>query len=232
MVTGVQTCALPIFAVFYIPEVDGVGLVHRGFPGVTPIGLRFGQLAETVGGGKQVPGFQGISFAYLRSKKLFAADGGWERIVWMTSEIKKRVYDAIPPELRDKIPTENEVKTVEELKQFLIKVGHPIVKRWKKAEEAKPAEEKKPEAAAPAPAAPTPPTAPAAPAAPAVPMAVPMPAAPTFPVAVTPTAAGITFSVTLPLQLMQPTGTPITITFKNVKIRAEKLVIKRAEEKK
>jgi acetyl-CoA decarbonylase/synthase complex subunit beta len=64
-------CGCFEIATFYIPDLDAVGLVHRGFAGTTPIGLRFSQIADTVGGGKQVPGFQGIGLLYLWSKKLF-----------------------------------------------------------------------------------------------------------------------------------------------------------------
>jgi len=144
-------CGCFEIATFYIPELDAIGLVHRGYTENTPIGLRFSQIADAVGGGKQVPGFQGIGILYLRSRKLFQADGDWTRIVWMPSELKERILDAIPPDLRDKIATEKDVSNVEELKKFLIEKGHPIAKKIiemekkvkevpKKVEKAKPAE--------------------------------------------------------------------------------------------
>lgn len=133
---------------FYIPEVDGLGIVHRGFAENTPIGLSFSTIADSTAGGRQVDGFHGISIEYMRSPKFLQADGGWERIVWVPETIKERVKDFIPKDLVDKIPTEKDVKNVEELKQFLIMKNHPVVKRWKKkAEEAaekKPSEEAKP----------------------------------------------------------------------------------------
>jgi len=140
---------------FYIPEVDGLGIVHRGFAENTPIGLSFSTIADSTAGGRQVDGFHGISIEYMRSPKFLQADGGWERIVWVPETIKERVKDFIPKDLVDKIPTEKDVKNVEELKQFLLMKNHPVVKRWKKkAEEA--AEKKPPEEAKPMkPAVPT-----------------------------------------------------------------------------
>jgi len=161
-------CGCFEIATFYIPDLDAVGLVHRGFAGTTPIGLRFSQIADTVGGGKQVPGFQGIGLLYLWSKKLFQADGGWTRIVWMPSELKQRVLDAIPLELRDKIATEKEATSIEELKKFLVEKGHPIVQKLRERERAEEKKEEKVEEKAPS-ITPTPPT-------PALPQA-PQPAA-------------------------------------------------------
>ena len=193
-------CGCFEIATFYIPEVDAVGLVHRGFAGNTPIGLKFSQIADTVSGGKQVPGFQGIGLLYLRSKKLFQADGGWERIVWMPSELKQRILDAIPPEFADKIATENEATTVEELKKFLIEKNHPIVQKWREKE--KKGEEKAP----PAP----PPTQPS------IPQLVVQPQ--------------VVSTTIMPQQVVTPpqvTG-GVVLVFKGVKIRAEKIVIKKS----
>ncbi|MEM0026925.1 MAG: CO dehydrogenase/CO-methylating acetyl-CoA synthase complex subunit beta [Ignisphaera sp.] len=226
-------CGCFEIATFYIPELDAVGLVNRGYGGLTPIGLRFSQIADTVGGGKQVPGFQGIGLLYLRSKKLFQADGGWTRIVWMTSELKERVLDAIPPELRDKIATEKEAKTVDELKKFLIEKGHPAAKKILEKErtaEKKMEEEKKSAEVQPPPqltqVQPTPTI--------QLPQVTPQPTpavvAPANLQAVTiPMPGGITVSVTIPTQLTQPRGPPINVVLKGVKIRIEKMVIKRGE---
>ncbi len=134
---------------FYIPEVDGFGLVHRGFKDVTVNGLTFVGIADSTAGGRQVDGFHGISIEYMRSPKFLQADGGWERVVWVPAEIKERVKEFIPTELVDKIATEEEAKNVDELRSFLKERGHPVVEGWK--EEVKPAEV----AAEEAPAAPT-----------------------------------------------------------------------------
>jgi acetyl-CoA decarbonylase/synthase complex subunit beta len=132
---------------FYIPEVDGIGLVHRGFKGQTVNGLDFVTLSDLTAGGRQVDGFHGVSIEYMRSKKFLQADGGWSRIVWMPSEIKERVKDFIPSDMVDRIPTEKEVSNLEELRSFLKERGHPVVQRWV---EAKPMEAEAPkEVAAP-----------------------------------------------------------------------------------
>lgn len=116
---------------FYIPEVDGIGIVHRDFRGPTVNGLPFSTLASETGGGKQIEGLVGIAIEYMRSSKFFQADGGWNRVVWLPAAVKERVKDAIPPELYSKIPTENELKTTDELKKFLEAHDHPVVARWK-----------------------------------------------------------------------------------------------------
>jgi acetyl-CoA decarbonylase/synthase complex subunit beta len=116
---------------FYIPEVDGIGIVHRGFKDVAINGLTFSNIADSTAGGRQVDGFHGISIEYMRSPKFLYANGGWNRIVWMPASVKERVHEFIPKELVDKIATENEVKNIEELKSFLETKGHPVVERWK-----------------------------------------------------------------------------------------------------
>jgi acetyl-CoA decarbonylase/synthase complex subunit beta len=121
---------------FYIPEVDGLGIVHRGYKDLAVNGLAFSTLADSTAGGRQVEGFHGLSIEYMRSQKFLQADGGWKRVVWMPKEIKERVKDFIPAELIDKIATEEEAKTIQELKVFLSDYDHPVVERWKEAEAA------------------------------------------------------------------------------------------------
>ena len=116
---------------FYIPEVDGLGIVHRGFKEVTVHGLPFSTMADSTAGGRQVDGFHGLSIEYMRSPKFLQVDGGWNRIVWMPSSVKERVKDFISKEVVDKIATENDVKTVDELKAFLKDHKHPVAQRWK-----------------------------------------------------------------------------------------------------
>jgi len=128
---------------FYIPEVDGFGVVHRGYKDVTVNGLAFSTLADSTAGGRQVDGFHGISIEYMRSPKFLQADGGWKRIVWIPKEIKERVKEFIPAELADKIATEDEAKTIDDLKTFLEEQDHPVVANWKEEvpiEEAVPVE--------------------------------------------------------------------------------------------
>jgi len=116
---------------FYIPEADGLGIVHRAFEGTTVNGLPFSTMADSTAGGRQVNGFHGVSIEYMRSPKFLQVDGGWNRVVWMPASIKERVKDFIPEGVVDKIATENNVKTVDELKAFLEEKEHPVVERWK-----------------------------------------------------------------------------------------------------
>lgn len=120
---------------FYIPEVDGFGLVYRDFKGATVNGLPFATMADSTAGGRQVDGFHGVSIEYLRSPKLLQADGGWNRIVWIPSNIKNRVKDFIPAEVVDKIATEKDVENIPQLKDFLTSKNHPVVEKWVAEEE-------------------------------------------------------------------------------------------------
>src|SRR5512136_558814 len=118
-----------------LPEVNGVMVVNREFTGDTPCGMSFSTLAGTIGGGAQTPGFAGISKAYILSERFLQAEGGIARLVWMPSMLKeeleprlrKRLGDIGSPVLIEKIATENEAKTLEELQSFLEKVGHPAL---------------------------------------------------------------------------------------------------------
>jgi acetyl-CoA decarbonylase/synthase complex subunit beta len=118
---------------FYIPEVEGFGVVNRGFPSVTVNGLPFSTLADSTAGGRQIDGFHGMSIEYMRSKKFLAADGGWNRVVWMPKEVKERVKDYIPIDVVDKVATEEDVQNIDDLKAFLKEKDHPVVTRWAEA---------------------------------------------------------------------------------------------------
>jgi acetyl-CoA decarbonylase/synthase, CODH/ACS complex subunit beta len=115
---------------FYIPEVEGFGVVHRNYKGDTVNGLNFVTISDLTAGGRQVDGFHGLSLEYMRSPRFLQADGGWNRIVWMPAEIRERIKDYMPPEIIPKIATENDVKSLDELKAFLKTKEHPIVKTW------------------------------------------------------------------------------------------------------
>lgn len=116
---------------FYIPELDGIGIVDRDFSGETPLGIPFSAMAGQCSGGKQVEGFTGLSLEYMRSPKFLQADGGFERIVWLPKEIKDSLDDYIPEDLRDKIPTEEDGSNLKEIRSFLEEKGHPIMERIK-----------------------------------------------------------------------------------------------------
>jgi acetyl-CoA decarbonylase/synthase complex subunit beta len=122
---------------FYIPEVDGFGVVHRNYKGETVNGLNFVTISDLTAGGRQVDGFHGLSIEYMRSPRFMAADGGWDRVVWIPQDVKERIKDYMPPEIIPKIATEDDVSSLDELKTFLREQNHPIVEGWTEA----PAEE-------------------------------------------------------------------------------------------
>jgi acetyl-CoA decarbonylase/synthase complex subunit beta len=115
---------------FYIPEVKGYGLVTRSYRGETVNGLSFVILSDMTAGGRQVDGFHGISLEYMRSPKFLIADGGMNSVVWMPQEIKNRLKGFVSDEVLTRIPTEEDVSGIEELKAYLVDVGHPVVGKW------------------------------------------------------------------------------------------------------
>jgi len=114
---------------FYIPELDGIGIVNRDFRGETPLGIPFSAMAGQCSGGKQVEGFSGLSLEYMRSPKFLQADGGYSRIVWMPKELKDSLIEFIPEDLRDKIATEEDATSIKEIRRFLREKGHPVLER-------------------------------------------------------------------------------------------------------
>ncbi len=115
--------------VYYIPEADAFGVVHREYKGETVIGETFSHMAGETSGGKQIEGRLGTGLQQLRSAKFIQADGGLARIVWMPKELKERFKDVLEAKgLYDKIASEEDVKNVDELLTFLEKAGHPWLK--------------------------------------------------------------------------------------------------------
>jgi acetyl-CoA decarbonylase/synthase complex subunit beta len=187
---------------FYIPEVDGFGVVHRNYKGQTVNGLDFVTISDLTAGGRQVDGFHGLSIEYMRSPKFLQADGGWDRVVWMPKDIMERIKEYLPPEIVPKIATEESVPDMDGLKKWLQDKDHPIVKTWK-AEPEKPAE--------------------------AAPQMTPQQQAAmtgfTVPTLELPASA-------LPMSALQglPPGMSFKIILKNAKIKAERVIIRVVKE--
>ncbi|OFW60663.1 MAG: CO dehydrogenase/CO-methylating acetyl-CoA synthase complex subunit beta [Actinobacteria bacterium RBG_16_64_13] len=118
-----------------IPEANGVMVVSREDPSMTPAGMTFSTLAGVAGGGLQTPGMMGVGKYYLLSRKFISADGGFKRIVWMSSVLKGMMADELKgvceregdPDLLDKIADERSATTVEELLPFLEEHQHPAL---------------------------------------------------------------------------------------------------------
>jgi acetyl-CoA synthase len=121
--------------VMLIPEANGVMVVSREDTSMTPAGMTFSTLAGIAGGGLQTPGVMGVGKFYLISPKFISADGGFKRIVWMSSVLKETMADELravaeregDPDLLDKIADEREVSTVDELLAWLEAHGHPAM---------------------------------------------------------------------------------------------------------
>ncbi len=118
-----------------LPTCNGIMVVNRDFLGMTPSGMKFTSLAGMAGGGMQTPGFMGVSKHYMTSKKLFKAEGGLKRVVWLPKMLKDEIADKLKevcegigmPELFDMIATEEQGTTEEEILEFLKEKGHPAL---------------------------------------------------------------------------------------------------------
>ena len=121
--------------VMVIPEANGVMVVSREDTSMTPAGMTFSTLAGLAGGGLQTPGVMGVGKYYLTSPKFISADGGFKRVVWMSSFLKQSMAEEFKavaeregdPDLLDKIADENVCTEVDELLVYLEQVGHPAL---------------------------------------------------------------------------------------------------------
>jgi len=139
--------------VMVIPEVNGVMVVSREDTGMTPAGMTFSTLAGIAGGGLQTPGVMGVGKFYLASPKFISADGGFKRVVWMSSILKQSMADEFLasaeregiPDLVDLIADGTTVTTVEELEAWLKEKEHPALEMGpmeaKEPQEKEPADE-------------------------------------------------------------------------------------------
>jgi acetyl-CoA synthase len=118
-----------------IPEANGIMVVSREDPSMTPAGMTFSTLAGMAGGGLQTPGVMGHGKYYLLSPKFISADGGFKRVVWMSSFLKQSMAAEFKqvaeregdPDLIEKIADESVATTVEELLPFLEAKNHPAL---------------------------------------------------------------------------------------------------------
>ncbi|HET9590491.1 MAG TPA: CO dehydrogenase/CO-methylating acetyl-CoA synthase complex subunit beta, partial [Anaerolineales bacterium] len=121
--------------VMLIPEANGVMVVSREDTSMTPAGMTFSTLAGIAGGGLQTPGVMGVGKFYLISPKFISADGGFKRVVWMSSILKQTMSDEFKavceregdPDLLDRIADERNVTTVEDLLAWLEAHNHPAM---------------------------------------------------------------------------------------------------------
>ncbi|MCX6082946.1 MAG: acetyl-CoA decarbonylase/synthase complex subunit alpha/beta [Chloroflexi bacterium] len=121
--------------VMLIPEANGVMIVSREDTSMTPAGMTFSTLAGIAGGGLQTPGVMGVGKFYLISPKFISSDGGFKRVVWMSSVLKETMADEFrvvaeregDSELLERIADERSVGTVDELLAWLEAHQHPAM---------------------------------------------------------------------------------------------------------
>ncbi len=131
----VKNCGCFECIAMLIPEANGIMVVSREDPSMTPAGMTFSTLAGMAGGGLQTPGVMGVGKYYLLSKKFISADGGFKRVVWMSSFLKETMAEELKevairegdPDLIDKIADERVATTVEELLAYLEEKEHPAL---------------------------------------------------------------------------------------------------------
>jgi len=121
--------------VMLIPEANGVMVVSREDTSMTPAGMTFSTLAGIAGGGLQTPGVMGVGKFYLISPKFISADGGFKRVVWMSSVLKETMAEELravaeregDPDLIGKIADDRGASTVEELLAWMEEHNHPAL---------------------------------------------------------------------------------------------------------
>lgn len=118
-----------------VPEANGVMIVSREDTSMTPAGMTFSTLAGMAGGGLQTPGIMGHGKFYILSPKFISADGGFKRVVWMSSILKEQMAEQLrkvaeregDPELVEKICDERIATDVEGLVAYVTAKGHPAL---------------------------------------------------------------------------------------------------------
>ena len=119
-----------------LPMTNGVMIVDRNYPGMSPCGMKFSTLAGEVGGGRQTPGFVGHSRRYILSPKFISADGGIARVVWMNKSLKDEIADEFNERAKaeglgdnfiDKIADETVAEEEEPLMEWLAAREHPAL---------------------------------------------------------------------------------------------------------
>jgi acetyl-CoA synthase len=138
--------------VMVIPEVNGVMVVSREDTEMTPAGMKFSTLAGMAGGGIQTPGVMGVGKFYLVSPKFISADGGFKRVVWMSSVLKETMAAELHavaeregiPDLIDRIADNRSVTEVDELVAWVEEKNHPVLDMGPIGADVEPIEEEGP----------------------------------------------------------------------------------------
>jgi acetyl-CoA synthase len=135
MTSPMTACGCFECIVMLIPEANGVMVVSREDTSMTPAGMTFSTLAGMAGGGLQTPGVMGVGKYYLTSPKFISADGGFKRVVWMSSILKQTMAAELQevceregdPDLIGKIADETICTDTDGLLAHLEATGHPAL---------------------------------------------------------------------------------------------------------
>jgi len=118
-----------------IPEANGIMVLSREDTSMSPAGMTFSTLAGMAGGGLQTPGIMGHGKFYILSPKFVSADGGFKRVVWMSSVLKEQMAEQLKqvatragdPDLIEKICDERIATDVEGLVRYITEKNHPAL---------------------------------------------------------------------------------------------------------
>ena len=118
-----------------IPEANGIMIVSREDTSMTPAGMTFSTLAGVAGGGLQTPGVMGHGKFYILSPKFISADGGFKRVVWMSSVLKQQMAEQLKavaeregvPDLIEMIADDTICTDVEGLLAHMAEKNHPAL---------------------------------------------------------------------------------------------------------
>lgn len=128
---------------FYIPEMNGIGLIDRSTKTPSVNCLTFEEMEIFTGYGQQISGFAGVGETYLLSEKFFQKEYGWNGVVWISESLKEKIIKKIEAMISSKtlntshsknsriidleqllngrikkIPTEKEAKNLEALDDY------------------------------------------------------------------------------------------------------------------
>jgi acetyl-CoA decarbonylase/synthase complex subunit beta len=113
---------------FFIPEINGIGLIDRSSKTPSVNCLTFEEMMIFTGYGAQISGFSGVGEMYLLSEKFMRKEGGWENVVWISHSLKDKLIQKIEsknPKRYEKllsrirlIPTEKDVKNLDALADY------------------------------------------------------------------------------------------------------------------
>jgi len=112
------TTAIPECIAYFLDDLDLLCILSKDYSGRSPDGKTFDSLLARIAG-RQVPGFAGVSEAYILSGRFLAHDGGLSRVGWMNSALKARLKLNA-----EHIATEKDCINLAGLKSFLAAWRH------------------------------------------------------------------------------------------------------------